>query len=63
MLTGREKEMLASFSQGMSYAAIAGGQGSQAGDRQERPLQHTEQAGSWHEAGDRGLGRAERSAG
>ena len=40
-----------------------GGQGGQAGDHQERPLQHPEQAGSWHEAGDRGLGRAERSVG
>ena len=40
-----------------------GGQGSQAGDHKERPLRHTEQAGSWHEAGDRGLGRAERAAG
>ena len=27
MLTGREKEMLASFSQGMSYAAIAEARG------------------------------------
>ena len=40
-----------------------GGQGSQAGDHTERPLRHTEQARSWHEAGDRGLGRAERAAG
>ena len=40
-----------------------GGQGGQAGNRQERPLQHTDQAWSWHEAGDRGLGRAQRTAG
>ena len=39
------------------------GQGGQAGHYQKRRLPHTGQAGGWHEAGDRGLGRAERSAG
>ena len=62
-LTEREKEMLASFCRGMSYARDCGGQGGQAGDHPERPLQHPEQAGSRHEAGDRGLGRAERTVG
>ena len=41
----------------------SGGQGGQAGDHQERHLHHTGQAGGGHEAGDSGLGRAERSAG
>ena len=62
-LTGREKEMLVSFCRGHVIQRYCGGQGGQAGDHQERPLQHPEQAGSWHEAGDRGLGRAERTVG
>ena len=39
------------------------GKGSQAGYHPKRHLHHSGEAGSWHEAGDRGLGRAERSVG
>ena len=62
-LTPREKEILASFSQGMSYKAIAEAREVQAGYHPKRHLHHSGKAGSWHEAGDRGLGRAERSVG
>ena len=62
-LTSREKEILASFSRGLSYKAIAEAGGGRGSHHQERHLRHAGEAGSWHEAGDRGLGRAERSAG
>ena len=40
-----------------------GGKGSQAGYHPKRHLHHSGEAGSWHEAGSRGVGRAERSVG
>ena len=62
-LTRREKEVLASFSQGMSYAAIAAAREVQAGHHPKRHLHHSGEAGPRHEAGDRGLGRTERFVG
>ena len=41
----------------------SGGKGSQAGYHPKRHLHHSGEAGSWHEARDRGLGGAERSVG
>ena len=60
LLTAREREIVAAFAQGMSYTAIAGGQGRQAGDHQKRHLRHPAQAWCRLETRDRGLGRAER---
>ena len=62
-LTPREKEILASFSRGMSIRRDCGGKGSQAGYHPKRHLHQSGEAGSWHEAGSRGVGRAERSVG
>ena len=59
-LTPREKEILVSWD---VICRDCGGKASQAGYHPKRHLQHSGEAGSWHEAGGRGLGRAERSVG
>ena len=62
-LTPRDKEILASFSQGKSYAAIAEARGVKVITIRNAIYAILGKAGSRHEAGDRGLGRAEWSAG
>ena len=44
-LTPREKEILASFSRGMSYVGDCGGEGSQGGHHPKRHLHHSGKAG------------------
>ena len=62
-LTPREKDDTCGVLPGHVIRCDCGGQGSQAGDHSKRHLHHSGKAGRCLEAGDRGLGRAQRSAG
>ncbi len=62
-LTPREKDILVSFCRGHVIRRDCGGEGSQGGHHPKRHLHHSGEAGRCLEAGDRGVGCAERAAG
>ena len=63
MLTVREREILAQFASGKSYARIAEALGVSMTTVRNAVYRVAGQAGSSVQAGDRGLGRAKRPAG
>ena len=63
VLTSREQEVLTQFATGKVVCSDCRSPGRQHGDGQERHLSGTGQAGARVQAGDRGVGRAKRSAG
>ena len=62
-LTPREKEILVSFCQGMTYTAMVVVDGGVGGHRPKRHRHDSGQAGRRLEAGGRGVGLAQRDAG